>query len=100
MRRSKCRPPELMRLSRTRRLAVSLVALCVAMAGCSGSGPGETPRAHGGSKGTIVVGVSGTFTENRIVAEMYAQVLAHAGYSVERQFDLASREVSQTALES
>jgi osmoprotectant transport system substrate-binding protein len=31
---------------------------------------------------------------------MYAQVLEHAGYTVERQMDLRSREVSQNALES
>jgi osmoprotectant transport system substrate-binding protein len=31
---------------------------------------------------------------------MYSQVLEHAGYTVERQFDLRSREVSQNALES
>jgi osmoprotectant transport system substrate-binding protein len=44
--------------------------------------------------------VSGAFTESQVVAEMYAQVLEHAGYSVERQFDLRSREISQNALES
>ncbi len=48
----------------------------------------------------IVVGVSGAFAENQIVAEMYAQVLEHAGYTVERQLDLRSREVSQNALEA
>jgi osmoprotectant transport system substrate-binding protein len=31
---------------------------------------------------------------------MYAQVLEHAGYPVERQLDLRSREISQNALES
>ena len=31
---------------------------------------------------------------------MYAQVLEHAGYAVERQLDLRSREVSQNALEA
>jgi osmoprotectant transport system substrate-binding protein len=46
------------------------------------------------------VGVSGAFTENQLIAEMYAQVLEHAGYTVERQFDLRSREISQNALES
>ena len=51
-------------------------------------------------EGTIVVGVSGAFAENQIVAEMYAQVLEHAGFTVERQLDLRSREVSQNALES
>ena len=89
-----------MRLTRSRTLAVPIIAVCVAMAGCSGSGSGEAPRTHDGTKGTIVVGVSGAFAENRIVAEMYAQVLEQAGYSVERQFDLESREVSQNALES
>src|SRR5256885_4303191 len=89
-----------MRLTRSRVLVVVLVALCIALAGCSGSHPDETASVHGGSKGTIVVGVSGAFAENQIVAEMYAQVLQHAGYSVERQFDLTSREVSQNALES
>ena len=44
--------------------------------------------------------MSGAFTENQLVAEMYAQVLEHAGYTVEREFDLRSREVSQSALES
>ena len=42
---------------------------------------------------TITVGVSGAFAENQIVAEMYAQVLEAAGYTVDRQLDLASREI-------
>jgi osmoprotectant transport system substrate-binding protein len=57
-------------------------------------------RSGARSAETIVVGVSGAFTENQIVAEMYAQVLEHAGYTVERQLELRSREVSQNALES
>jgi osmoprotectant transport system substrate-binding protein len=77
-----------------------LVAVCAALTACSTSGAGPTPRGPGGPKGTIVVGVSGAFTENRLVAEMYAQVLERAGYHVERQFDLRSREISQNALES
>ncbi|HXJ66618.1 MAG TPA: ABC transporter substrate-binding protein [Actinomycetota bacterium] len=78
---------------------VLLLAVCLAtlMAACGTTG-GPTPR--GGRGGTIVVGVSGAFTENQLVAEMYAQVLENAGYRVERQFDLRSRELSQNALES
>jgi osmoprotectant transport system substrate-binding protein len=83
-----------------RRLLSLILATVIAMAGCSGSGQNGTPHHPSGGKGTIVVGVSGAFAENQIVAEMYAQVLEHAGYSVERQFDLESREVSETALES
>jgi osmoprotectant transport system substrate-binding protein len=77
-----------------------LLAVCVALAACSPSRAGRTPHGPGGPKGMIVVGVSGAFTESQVVAEMYAQVLEQAGYSVERQFDLRSREISQNALES
>ena len=67
-------------------------------AGCISSGPAGTGHPTGAR--TIVVGVSGAFAENQLIAEMYAQVLEHAGYTVEREFDLRSREVSQSALES
>jgi osmoprotectant transport system substrate-binding protein len=71
------------------------------VAACRDSGTSRTPLpASGDGKETITVGVSGAFAENQIVAEMYAQVLEHAGYSVARQFDLQSREISQNALES
>jgi len=77
-------------------LAVTL-GLCLTTIGCFETGPGGTREAE---RSAIVVGVSGAFTENQIVAEMYAQVLEHAGYPVERQLDLRSREISQNALES
>jgi osmoprotectant transport system substrate-binding protein len=77
-----------------------MVAVCASLTACSGAEAVRTPSGPGGPKGTIVVGVSGAFTENRLVAEMYAQVLEQAGYHVERQFDLRSREISQNALES
>jgi osmoprotectant transport system substrate-binding protein len=75
------------------------IAACIALSAAACSSTPAGPRPSGGP-GTIVVGVSGAFTENQLVAEMYAQVLEHAGYTVERQFDLRSREVSQNALES
>jgi osmoprotectant transport system substrate-binding protein len=80
-------------------LALTL-ALCAGAVGCTTTTPDAARRTGEGPKGTIVVGVSGAFTENQIVAEMYADVLEHAGYTVERQLDLRSREVSQYALES
>jgi osmoprotectant transport system substrate-binding protein len=46
------------------------------------------------------VGVSGNFAENQIVAQMYAQALAKAGYTVKTQLDLATREISDAALAS
>jgi osmoprotectant transport system substrate-binding protein len=77
-----------------------LLAVCVALAACSPSDAARTPHGPGGPKGMLIVGVSGAFTENQLVAEMYAQVLERAGYGVERQYDLRSREISQNALES
>ena len=75
---------------------MAIIGLTALTAGCSGSVGSVQPS----DARTIVVGVSGAFAENQLVAEMYAQVLEHAGYSVEREFELGSREVSQSALES
>lgn len=87
-----------MRNLRGRALAATLVAVSTVLAACGGS-EGRTPSGPGG-KETITVGVSGAFTENQIVAEMYAQVLERGGYTVRRQLNLRSREISQNALES
>jgi osmoprotectant transport system substrate-binding protein len=81
-----------------RTLAAAIVAAAFTLTACIASGPSGTGRPSDAR--TIVVGVSGAFAENQLVAEMYAQVLEHAGYAVDREFDLRSREVSQSALES
>jgi osmoprotectant transport system substrate-binding protein len=47
---------------------------------------------------SITVGVSGAFEESIIVAEMYAQVLENAGYTVKRELGLATRPISDPAL--
>jgi osmoprotectant transport system substrate-binding protein len=55
----------------------------------------------GGSSGSGEVTVGGVaFAENQIVAEMYAQSLEDAGYTVDRQLTLDSREILQPAIES
>jgi len=81
-------------------LTIAATLAFVGAVGCTTGTPGAPRQSFTGGKGTIVVGVSGAFTENQIVAEMYADVLEHAGYTVDRQLDLRSREVSQAALES
>jgi osmoprotectant transport system substrate-binding protein len=78
---------------------IALAVACLGAVACTSTTP-DVARPSDAGKGTIVVGVSGAFAENQIVAEMYASVLEHAGYTVERQFDLRSREISQSALES
>ena len=77
-------------------LLLSMVMLLV-LAACGGDdGGGGGSGAE--SKGEVTVGVSGAFAENQIVAEMYAQVLEDAGYTVDRQLDIGARDVSQAAL--
>ena len=79
-------------------LAAATIAASILATACTSAGPVGTGQ-RTGSK-TIVVGVSGAFAENQLIAEMYAQVLEDAGYTVQREFYLRSREVSQSALES
>jgi osmoprotectant transport system substrate-binding protein len=81
-------------------LGASLLAFAVLTAACGDdSGGGGTPTTTADiERGTVVVGVSGAFAESQLVAEMYAQVLEDAGYTVERQLDLDSREVGDAAL--
>ena len=53
----------------------------------------------GSHKGNIVVG-STNFSEQLVLAELYAQQLEANGYSVTRKFNLGSREVVQPAIQS
>src|SRR5207253_3728969 len=45
------------------------------------------PSSGNGAGKSLIVGVSGNFAENQIVAEMYAQVLQSSGYSVKTELD-------------
>ena len=82
------------------RTAAVVMVVGTLVAGCTDPDADGTRNQSTGGDEVIVVGVSGAFAENQIVAEMYAQVLEHAGYTVERHLDLRSREVSQNALEA
>jgi osmoprotectant transport system substrate-binding protein len=93
-----------MRRSRTFVLGAAVLALTMLAGACSSGGDdttGATSSTSGGGgapKGTLIVGVSGAFADNQLVAEMYAQVLEKAGYTVKRQLDLGTREISDQAL--
>ena len=86
-----------MRRSRSAVLGAGLLSLALFAAACGGDSGGDGNGGDGGEKPTLSVGFV-AFAENQIVAEMYAQVLEDAGYTVERQ-STDSREVLQPALQ-
>ena len=67
----------------------------VLLAGCATAGP----SAPGDGTPTIVIG-SQDYYSNEIVAEIYAQALANAGYTVDRQFRIGQREVYLPEIEA
>ena len=94
-----------MRRSRTFVLGATVLALVLFAGACSSGGDddGGQPSDGGTSsapadKGDLTVGVSGAFPESQLVAEMYAQLLENAGYTVDRQLDLGTRQLSDKAL--
>ena len=62
--------------------------------GASGSASGSTASEGAApADGPTITVASFNFTESEILAEVYAQALEDAGYPVERQLNLGSREV-------
>jgi osmoprotectant transport system substrate-binding protein len=81
----------------------ALLALVLVLGACGSGGDGEEASAGGGgdgggSRGQLTVG-SESFPEAQIVGEMYAQVLEGAGYEVERQLNIDTREIRLPAME-
>ncbi|HEY4791369.1 MAG TPA: glycine betaine ABC transporter substrate-binding protein, partial [Actinomycetes bacterium] len=82
------------------RLGGAAVAACLALvlAACGGGGSGALEggsQQNGGS--TVTVG-STNFSEQLILAEMYAAVLKKAGVKVDTRLNLGAREVVFPAL--
>jgi osmoprotectant transport system substrate-binding protein len=89
--------PELVQGGAVRiRRVVLLVALLLLLAGCF------APESFGvgrPQKPTVKIG-STNFSEQQLLAELYGVALEGAGYRVERQLGLGSRETVEPALES
>ncbi len=79
-------------MKRARALAIGLAVLALSLVPSS-------VGAQNGSKPTVRIG-STNFAEQLIVGELYGQVLEANGYSVDRKFNLGSREIVAPALES
>ena len=86
-----------MRNFRSSVLGAILLASGLVIGACGSGGDGDQATGGGDAKGRLTVG-SDAFPEAQIVGEMYAQVLENAGYEVERQLDIKSREVRLPAM--
>ena len=91
--------------ARKSRLALATgVALSAALvlAGCASSNPLDAPSddsSGDGASDTIVIG-SQAYYSNEIVAEIYAQALEGAGFTVDRQFNIGQRDAYMPDVES
>ncbi len=75
----------------------AIVALAAVVIGYGGRSLEDSSARGGGGKGSVVVGAAG-FTEFKIMAELYAQILDDAGFSASIQ-PLKARELYEPALE-
>lgn len=86
------------------RLAVALAGTAVAalaLAGCASSDPltgDSTDSGDTAASSTIVIG-SQAYYSNEIIAEIYAQALEGAGFTVERNFNIGQRDAYIPSLE-
>lgn len=82
-------------------LAVGTAAIAaLALSGCASSDPisGGSETSAAPASDTIVIG-SQAYYSNEIIAEIYAQALEGAGFSVERQFNIGQRDAYIPSLE-
>lgn len=80
-------------------LGALALAGSLALAGCGSSDPLSSDTNQTTSSQTIVIG-SQDYYSNEIVAEVYAQALEQAGYTVDRQFRIGQREVYLPEIEA
>lgn len=81
-----------MRIFRNRAIGAMFIAVALVATACS-SGDGS-------QDGTTIVIGSANFGESELIAEIYAQALEAKGFTVERKFNVGTRDVYAPALES
>jgi len=93
-------------MSRTSRIAgavIGVVALAGSLAACGGDslekekGGSDAAPGGGSAKGSLVVGAA-AFTESKVMAELYAQILGDAGYDASIT-TVKNRELYEPSLE-
>lgn len=80
-------------------LGAVVVGAALALSGCASGDPLDPGTDGDTGSETIVVG-SQAYYSNEIIAEIYAQALENAGFTVERQFQIGQRDAYLPALEA
>lgn len=83
----------------SRRSTVFILSAVVAISGLWGCSDAVSPSSNLSKPAKIVVG-SQDYYSSEIIAEIYAQALENAGYSIERQFRIGQREVYLPEIEA
>lgn len=85
-------------LRRTMTAVATIAVAALGLTACASSGDvSGSNKPSGGDAGTITVG-SANFPESQLLGEIYAQALEGKGYTVNRNFNIGSREVYLKAL--
>ena len=81
-------------------LGAVVVGAALALSGCASGDPLDSGTDETGSSSeTITIG-SQAYYSNEIIAEIYAQALENAGFTVERQFNIGQRDAYLPSLEN
>ena len=84
---------------RRSRVVGAILALILVVAACGSGDDDSTESGAGDGGGKSVTIASANFSENVILANMYAKALEAKGYKVTDKFNLGNRELIYTALE-
>jgi osmoprotectant transport system substrate-binding protein len=81
-------------------LGAVVVGAALALSGCASGDPLDSGSSNpgDGASDTIVIG-SQAYYSNEIIAEIYAQALENAGFTVERNFNIGQRDAYIPAIE-
>ncbi|REK85129.1 amino acid ABC transporter substrate-binding protein [Streptomyces inhibens] len=86
------------RAARTALVAGTVIALAAGLAACGGQSLEQKGGGNDKGGGKVIVIGSAGFTESKVLAEIYSQLLGEAGYHTRVQ-TLANRELYEPALE-
>jgi osmoprotectant transport system substrate-binding protein len=80
-------------------LGAVVVGAALALSGCASGDPLESGTDSSSSSETITIG-SQAYYSNEIIAEIYAQALENAGFTVKRDFNIGQRDAYLPSLEN